>query len=101
MTSSLYNINLFQTTKPSQQPRHLKLSTDEALKLQKLFQGFNSNKDHEYDGTSIIMIKVCGPSLIKAPSNIPVYKIGNKQSAGNYRFVSLFGLFQEFRKTNT
>ena len=47
------------------------------------------------------MIKVCGPSLVKAPSNIPVYKIGNKQSAGNYRFVSLFGLFQEFRKTNT
>ena len=47
------------------------------------------------------MVKVCGPSLMKAPSIIPVYKIGNKRLAGNYRFVSLFGLFQEFRKTNT
>ena len=28
-------------------------------------QGLNSNKAHAHDGTSIRMVKLCGPSVVK------------------------------------
>ena len=65
----------------------------------------NSNKDHAHDGISIRMLKICGPSLLKAFSLLslvmlfltigkkvnafPVYKKHNKQLVSNYRPVSL------------
>ena len=83
-------------------------------KILKLIHGLSSNKAHRHDGLSIIILKVCGPSMTKPLSLLfgkclrdgfslttgkkqmlfQCMKKGNKKLVSNYRlcipFVDLF-----------
>ena len=81
----------------------------DSKKVLTLIHSLNSNKAHGHDGIFIIMLKICGPSVIKPlslflnnclrdgvfPNDwkkanvIPRHKKRNKQLVSNYRPVSL------------
>ena len=57
--STLPSIQTFETS------NRLSTVDIDLMKILNLMQGLNSNKAHAHDGTSIRMVKLCGPSVIK------------------------------------